>query len=472
MIDDRHRQYISEARQVNQVERLTRREAPPPAPRRIEERDPVTGTWRATYPDGSPATGQKVFDSRTQAGDPAIALPARSGGFILLGPKAEPAPLEKLEEKIIYRRPEDAPPPYTNEVGYHWGQLWNYPQASKTVENLKYLWSKTEGDQILFLVGGWKKDNYLAKSLPVGTEIFHASVDNLGGDRWAVNLGYVEDGKVIVERVGNNPWRAEVPTLPTTLGHSYDPLFPECYGHGFWRSPEYGTADTYFDAGSYDSRIYSGGRHWFAFNGKSKVLLMEPYSIKGLLVDFSATTGFPFDGEVQTIWNYQAPTIALPGDRKFSTPLRLLNTNNFVHVDGKIYNVFYERLTGLRRFYQVYRINAAGNRGVGKVDRKIDQPLMAQAKTVWFQGRSAQESPQAFDFAAHWVDVQASGFTAIKRSPAPDLTQDRPVEVAFYSKSFKAKRKKKIKLFKLDRPGGESFTLYNVSYAATQRPSI
>ncbi len=96
----------------------------------------------------------------------------------------------------------------------------------QTKGKIKYLYSLVADGQIRFYVGGWQQRTILATTLPDSATILHASIDNLGGSRWSLNLAYRLDGMRTIAR-----YEKSTPEWAYTDSDSSNPT---CYRNGFW----------------------------------------------------------------------------------------------------------------------------------------------------------------------------------------------------------------------------------------------
>jgi hypothetical protein len=156
MPPESHRDAISQIRASQKLPPIT----PPPLPVAIQKRDPKTGAWSASYPDGSiNPNARKTFDAAVKAGHDvrSLSLPGglSAGEVAILGPVGDPPAVANPDRLQPRRVGDKAGPLKDNDVGYLNGQIWTYPVPKKGEGGpVKILFSVVEGAERIYYVGG------------------------------------------------------------------------------------------------------------------------------------------------------------------------------------------------------------------------------------------------------------------------------------------------------------------------------
>jgi hypothetical protein len=180
----------------------------------IQKRDPKTGAWSASYPDGSiNPNARKTFDAAVNAGHDvrSLSLPGglSAGEVAMLGPVGDPPAVANPDQLQPRRVGDKSGPLKDNDVGYLNGQVWSYPVPKKEEGGpVKILFSVVEGAERIYYVGGDRaKPKELARfsSAPYGDPALKATGKGLNRFYWTGRVQVVGDNGHIVDSRYNAP---------------------------------------------------------------------------------------------------------------------------------------------------------------------------------------------------------------------------------------------------------------------------
>lgn len=291
--------------------------------------------------------------------------------------------------------------------------------------NIKYLFSQNTGTEIIFWIGGWKKDSIEALRIPSQT-IRSASIDNLGGDDWFIQVyGF---SRTWTKGSNGQTTTFDVTTVPNGVslgGLAWGGLTqPRCIGYGFFLLGQ--TLKTgeivEQDGEGIITRITSLGET-LAYLESNTTLVTLPYisSVDAQLVGYND----------ETIWDYRR----LPGKTQ---------RNTLIADAGAI--TYYTR-----DVYSTLRINKTKNLGIGE-----HVNLAGDIQPAYYQGDAEpQIVPVNSSLNSYYLDVQSSGFTGLTRSDftISGLAQDKNVDVKYFNLGFTQTKTEKIGIYKLDKSG-------------------
>lgn len=187
------------------------------SPSKIKRYDPETGDYVASTPRGDKRV-KPITNGAIGVGDTV----RRNGSRV----DAMPRPGRKNQEI----KPSEPERPIPADAEY----------------KIKYCYSTRDSAGITKVwVGGWKPEPIEVFTMPAGWRLHHASVDNLGKERFSVNLGYTQKFEPPGDK---NPLYVHYKVFDGKEAVkdrilSQEPGNATCYGHGWWLvelgEPEY-----------------------------------------------------------------------------------------------------------------------------------------------------------------------------------------------------------------------------------------
>lgn len=294
--------------------------------------------------------------------------------------------------------------------------------TKKTKSNIKVLYSVLQGGLRKFYVGGWKKvsvpltfQQIDPTTLYISTrDSFQPSIDNLGGDDWAVSAA----SSNYLERINSNASKSWVSS------GFYNSFFLYPIGYGFWAES--------ISTSPLSSSTYS-------FNQITR-------TVEGALMIPLPGPGGKFDRYQQlSSYSVQDPFTGISTFDAYSTWR--------ISPSGKNGVGFHQ--------YGTYDGQTASRAGAPIF---IGRP----ADFIWMADQSILEGRATVGIATalreKWVDVTDSGFSMFAKSDLTDLaTQDKTITVTIYDKKYKKLKDVKTQCYKFDQTG-TSLQIHGASY--------
>lgn len=282
------------------------------------------------------------------------------------------------------------------------------PQPRKRLL-IKYLYSLGQ----TFYVGGWQRDAVAVYTLQAGESLFAASLDNLGGDLWHVDL-VTTIGSTTHLRSFANTENAEAVDLISTdtirigelygFGFSYlslDGTLTPIPGGGILATTQRYTVNGGFQFASGSEvttstveTVYYAGEPWYSLNRLNTQASMAP---------------IPLTPELT--YSFSSVSVANQHTAVGSSGAPPIPANSF---------------SGSEDFLSTIRINQTGQNAIGRYETR--QGFTQTSGLLWIADSAISRSQSNFEPDDHYLDVQTTGFTAIPKT-AFDLYSNNPLNV-------------------------------------------
>lgn len=348
------------------------------------------------------------------------------------------------------------------------------PEAKKpkvSLGKVKYLIQVTNGATTTFYVAGWQTEAVLAYTLPSGissSDLIQATVDNLGGANWSIDLGWrvsegvfryiqVKNGSVVMDQVIPAPLQTFTETIDGetnsfTAPNDY-PLV--CYRGGYWWV-NYGLGEnlTITNSGGNTDQTSVVNRQIAKLFGNAIAYTSG--------VDTAITEGTPESQTINQNYSYNVPILAFY-DKAIS-----LSLSSFTDSEGTTYS---RNLTELETIQM-----SPGSAGIYSKAITVESDSGSTVTSSYvFRVDTTETTISADDGLpgqdeAGYMDVSRVGYSFI-RYPDNQLTiekiseSDQEVPIDFYNTAFVKGSTRKEKVYKF-KPGDQNATLLNASYNA------
>lgn len=322
---------------------------------------------------------------------------------------------------------------------------------------IKFLVSEQKSGKLSFYVMGWSKRTTLVREFPTTTTVVFASIDNLGGDRWAVDLGYSEPGgNLKFERIVRGT--STIVTLPVQIALNSKPVLS--MGFGYVINNSYGGTTTLTPiAGGYEETTtgrqrYSVWQGEFSISGQGNIVASS--------VEESLETVVVQSAAADQNWTLPGKSIGTHENTKI-TRSRITGADLETEVDTDILDF--------------RRLHSSGTKGLGQRERRLGQQILGQPSGIqvtrewaWFDGDDLTYSPvlpeslEAY-FGGNLLDVQPSGFTFIRYASNIPLPVKATIQVDFFTTAGVKKSSKNIKVVGSNRSWVD-FRIWSASFRA------
>lgn len=327
------------------------------------------------------------------------------------------------------------------------------PRAIPQPRNLlliKYLYQLGQ----TFYVGGWQPEAVAVYTLQTGETFASASLDNLGGDLWRVDLVTTIDGTHYLKSFTN---AAEIPTPELSSTLSVRP--GELYGFGFG----YLAYDNTFTPTPEGS--ITGITQHYTVKG-------EIHVASGAETRTAVTEAVYFGDQpwYSVTRNRLATAVSpIPLTPELSYGYTLTNTSNNYSPSGGsgVPSVPEDSDTLTADFLSTVRIDRTGRFAIGRYVTTTDVDQQTSG-LLWIADSSISRVQTSFVLDDHYLDVTTAGFTAIPKTAFDpyrdgDTTQIS-IQFATYSPGFNKQGDLETRVYPPQPNDPDNFTFYTASY--------
>ncbi|MBL1176804.1 hypothetical protein [Pantanalinema sp. GBBB05] len=295
------------------------------------------------------------------------------------------------------------------------------PQPRKRLL-IKYLYSLGQ----TFYVGGWQPDAVAVYTLQTGESLFAASLDNLGGDLWRVDL-VTTIGTTTHFRSFANTEDAAAIDLTTT-----DTIrIGELYGFGF----SYLSLDGVLIPVPPGGSVLNTTRR-YTLNGTFQLVSGSEVSTQDIQVFYYGVE--PWYTLIRNTLNANITGIPLTPELTYNFSASSTG-NNYVTAGGAgLPPIPEDSSSGTEDLLTTIRIDQSGRFAIGRY--ATQQGFTQTSGLLWIAGSTINRLQTAFDPEDYYLDVQTTGFTAIPKTEFDPYLADGKTQISIqfagYSSGF------------------------------------
>src|SRR5579883_299339 len=347
--------------------------------------------------------------------------------------------------------------------------------TSSTPANIKILASVITANGIEIYVGGWQSDPVLVATLTgvsanqVGFDL-NATLANLGGDDWQVDLCYAIAGHYYAEVIssdGSRNYKHETPVLCVSKGYGF---FTATLNEQP-SSTNSQSSGTTLPITITETTVVGSSQQFYLFNQVQKVMDIPGYTYTNTIHIVDYGYGGTSNNNASATIQYSYDQLLLPGDSEFSSPVTTRNYGDYivtaiVSSDGAGLDT--PSVSGTIQDQIILRINADGSGGVGQ---NTLYPLPGNTQYIWVDPDENNVDEDAdFFVVPALIDVFNGNFTMLDPSDISTFyaaiywTENTTLHLNTYSTLFALYDQLEIAVYPLPLPNGAQPIIYAGSY--------